>query len=105
MKVHKAFPKHKKIRGSNIKQANWKLVRKRVIERDSGCCQMCGKVAVDLHHILFKSLGGADIDENLIALCREHHDLAHRYGKAMYTKLIELQRRHYPTLTKKDLKK
>ena len=34
-------------------------------------------MAVDIHHILFKSLGGNDDIENLIALTRDEHDEAH----------------------------
>ena len=40
-------------------------------------CEVCGKVAVDIHHILFKSQLGTDEIENLIALCRDCHDIAH----------------------------
>jgi len=37
----------------------------------------CGALAVDCHHIVFKSQGGSDIPENFIALCRAHHQEAH----------------------------
>ena len=40
--------------------------------------EVSGKKAVDIHHILFKSLGGKDEIENLIALTREEHEEAHR---------------------------
>lgn len=41
-------------------------------------CQHCHQTAaVDIHHIIFKSRGGSDEVENLIALCRECHDKAH----------------------------
>jgi 5-methylcytosine-specific restriction endonuclease McrA len=43
-------------------------------------CEVCGAVAVDIHHIRFKSQGGTDKINNLIALCRHCHDVAH--GKA-----------------------
>lgn len=44
-------------------------------------CEVCGLVAVDIHHIEPKGMGGSkkrDYIENLIALCRSCHDKAHR---------------------------
>ena len=40
-------------------------------------CEVCGAIAVDIHHVLFKSQGGTDDIENLVALCRYDHDVAH----------------------------
>ena len=40
-------------------------------------CEVCGAVAVDVHHILFKSQCGTDEIHNLIALDRHCHDVAH----------------------------
>ena len=40
-------------------------------------CERCGAAAVDIHHIVYKSQGGKDNIENLIALCRDCHNLAH----------------------------
>lgn len=39
-------------------------------------CEVCGKRAVDIHHIEARGMGGTkkvDTIENLMALCREHH--------------------------------
>ena len=39
-------------------------------------CEVCGKTAVDIHHIEARGIGGskdADSIENLMALCREDH--------------------------------
>jgi 5-methylcytosine-specific restriction endonuclease McrA len=46
-------------------------------EQDIIPCEKCGAVAVDIHHKKFKSQGGTDDVENLIALCRKCHDRAH----------------------------
>jgi 5-methylcytosine-specific restriction endonuclease McrA len=46
-------------------------------EQDFIPCERCGRRAVDIHHILYKSLGGDDSIDNLMALCRVCHDSAH----------------------------
>ena len=40
-------------------------------------CERCGFIAVDIHHIIYKSQGGSDEVENLIALCRDCHEMSH----------------------------
>jgi len=42
-------------------------------EQDVILCEKCKGVAVDIHHIQYKSQGGADNVDNLIALCRKCH--------------------------------
>jgi len=41
-------------------------------------CTSCGQVAVDIHHIHPRGMGGSQKDyiENLVALCRTCHDKA-----------------------------
>jgi len=46
-------------------------------EQDFVPCEICNSPAVEVHHILFKSHGGRDDIENLIALCRDCHNHAH----------------------------
>jgi predicted restriction endonuclease len=60
-----------------------KKVAARVLERDQHRCQFptndrkCGNSNIHLHHRLLRSQGGQDVDDNLIALCKNHHDWAH----------------------------
>ena len=56
-----------------------------VVQRRDGCC-MWGlthpgvygscSAGLDPHHIINRGAGGDDAKENLITLCRHHHDLA-----------------------------
>ncbi len=46
-------------------------------EQDVILCENCGKVAVDIHHLIFRSQGGKNNIENLMALCRKCHQMAH----------------------------
>lgn len=43
---------------------------------DEPICELCGKLAVDIHHIDARGMGGTinkDVLENLMALCRKCH--------------------------------
>jgi len=42
---------------------------------DEIMCEACGSPAVDIHHIHGRGKG-KDVIENLMALCRKHHDWA-----------------------------
>ena len=50
-----------------------------VLHRDNYTCQCCGKknCRLEVHHIVFRSNGGTDNEENLITLCKECHDGVH----------------------------
>ena len=55
-------------------------------------CEACGARAVDVHHIDARGMGGdptagKDVIENLVGLCREHHELAEAEPEA--NKLIK----------------
>lgn len=49
-------------------------------------CAACGRLYVDVHHIVSRGAGGGDVLNNLIPLCREHHTEIHQIGQA---KMIE----------------
>jgi len=47
-------------------------------ERDYNCCQVCGSSDhVEGHHIIDHQYGGAASADNIVALCRKHHDDVH----------------------------
>lgn len=53
--------------------------REAVLYRDNYTCQCCGKkhVRLEVHHIIFRSLGGTDDERNLITLCEKCHKAVH----------------------------
>lgn len=53
--------------------------RARALDRDNYTCQCCGKkhVRLEVHHIIFRSLGGSDELNNLITLCEKCHKAIH----------------------------
>ena len=50
-----------------------------VLNRDNYTCQLCGKkhIRLEVHHIIFKSNGGTDDENNLITLCETCHKGIH----------------------------
>lgn len=60
-------------------------------------CEICGSRANDIHHIHSRKMGGVgrklDTIENLMALCREHHDL---YGdKKIHIEWLEAKHEEF----------
>ena len=71
----------------------------KILERDGYLCQAPGcssRKNLEVHHIIFRSLGGQDKDWNLITLCHMHHHHAvHRHtmratGQAPYALTWEM---------------
>ena len=58
-------------------------------DQDVILCEICKAVAVDIHHIDYRSQGGSDEIENLVALCRYCHGKAHA-GQLAREYLFEL---------------
>ncbi len=56
-----------------------KTVSQRVRERDQGWCMApgCSHAATDSHHVLFRSHGGGDEQDNQVAVCEFHHMCIH----------------------------
>ena len=54
--------------------------RKAVLHRDNYTCQCCGKknCRLEVHHIVFRSNGGTNDEENLITLCKDCHKGVHK---------------------------
>lgn len=56
----------------------WKVIRDRVLERDSHTCQDCGKRAITVHHLSYRPevMAGED-DSQLVSLCVPCHESRH----------------------------
>ena len=71
-----------------VRGRHWRVVRKRVLERDGYRCRKCGKAGrLEVHHVVSVYDGGRPFhDDNLITLCRgchvEIHGQRYRGGKA-----------------------
>lgn len=84
-------------------------IRKKVIKRDQGKCQLCGKPYENIHHIYGRKsfipadLGMAQIKgnnniDNLVCLCGECHTKVHRYMTSDEEKrklIARIRRRRY----------
>ena len=63
-----------------------------VYERDKGCCRLCNKINIELHHIKYRSEAKDLIDEpsNCIMLCFDCHKLVHSDKKKYQPILLEI---------------
>ena len=61
--------------------------REAILNRDKYTCQCCGKknIRLEVHHIIYRSQGGTDDENNLITLCEDCHKGIHD-GKIVLTK-------------------
>ncbi len=76
-------------------------VRRRALQRAQGLCELCGapgfetqdgRSYIETHHITPLSDGGPDSDENVVALCPNHHREAH-FGASSDDMKDELKKR------------
>lgn len=71
---------------SEYRGENWKIQRKKALERDNYTCQLCGsKQNLEVHHIIpfndFKSYEKANELNNLVTLCKScHGKIEHRFA-------------------------
>ena len=60
-------PAHKIRNGST---RSWRSIRAGILARDGHRCQLCGRPANEVDHIIPLADGGSDVEGNLRALCR-----------------------------------
>jgi 5-methylcytosine-specific restriction enzyme A len=61
------------LRGQPGYGSAWRRVRATVLERDGYRCQVCGRPATDVDHIVRRRAGGTDDSANLRSLCSSCH--------------------------------
>lgn len=71
--------------------ANWRRCRTIVWERSGGRCELCGaqldRTNWECHHRRFRSQGGLDQPENLVALNKRCHRQAHGERRSTFESL------------------
>jgi 5-methylcytosine-specific restriction endonuclease McrA len=61
---------------------SYRELQRQVLERDGWRCQTCGSMQhLQVHHLKRRSQAGGDEEQNLITLCAECHEHAHRKAK------------------------
>jgi len=56
------------------------VLKRQVFERDRWRCRWCGRTNAcqyDAHHIVYRRSSKDDVIDNLVTLCRAHHDYVH----------------------------
>lgn len=75
---------------------------KQIRGRDHNRCKLCGTSAwTEVHHIVYRSQGGGEEPDNLITLCKLHHDAAHagKIGRRYLQSFARYGRLHKSCLT------
>ena len=73
---------------------DYKQLREQVLRRDGWRCQRCGSLShLEIHHIIFRSRSGSDIEQNLITLCARCHGAVHATPEILEVPLGEAQGR------------
>lgn len=58
------------------KKLDYNEIRRRIWNRDRWCV-ICGSCGYDVHHIVYRSHGGTNAENNLVLLCRACHRALH----------------------------
>lgn len=70
--------------------------REAVLHRDNYTCQCCSKkhTRLEVHHIIYRSMGGTDDERNLITLCEKCHSDVHASKLVITKKPKKLNLKH-----------
>lgn len=79
------------------KNETFSLQRLRIFKRDKGICSYCNlqlKIQdTTLDHVIPKSKGGLDTDENLVCCCQRCNTLKDNMTKEMFIKMLKSGKR------------
>lgn len=78
-------------------QRGWETLRYRALERDGYRCRADGEHGgrLSVHHIRPLRAGGRDEPDNLITLCRKHHEEAERSVDMLVIELLDFEHEGY----------
>lgn len=80
------------------KERQLRQARAFVRERDGGKCRCCGKRGAEVHHLLYRSMGGDHDPNNLALLCKTCHEDIHahlievRFGGRNLARTVKFKR-------------
>jgi len=75
----------------------------RLHDEKGGPCRLCGDRKYELHHLVGRDLGGDDVADNLVPLCRAHHGEVQELKEVASSalgRLLTPEERSYVMLTK-----
>lgn len=61
-----------------LRSVHWQAFRAVILKERGRCCEICGQRygPIDVHHLTYERKG-CERREDVIVLCRKHHDEAH----------------------------
>jgi phage terminase large subunit GpA-like protein len=79
-----------------LPEAGYRALCKSILRRDGWQCKSCGsRSTLHVHHIIFRSQSGPDVEWNLITVCSACHDGIHKDVKhGVYGLVIVLGEDH-----------
>lgn len=77
-----------------MKNLTNKKIYEEMYNQYDGCCALCGKYGVEMHHIRYGACGRKTYEGNIIPLCKKHHLEAHSNKKKWKPILIEIIERN-----------
>jgi 5-methylcytosine-specific restriction endonuclease McrA len=66
-----------RVRNRKRRQVGQVRSRLREVVMEQARCVVCGLRATEMHHVRYRSRGGADTVDNVAALCGHHHRAVH----------------------------
>lgn len=61
----------------HLQSKEWKELRDLALDRTTGFCQFCGKVATQVHHVKYPKQFGEEHPNSLIPVCKDCHNTSH----------------------------
>lgn len=93
---HEATQQRRKSKPRPARKGPTSATRENVKVRDGQRCRSCGSTRdLTIHHVEYRSEGGAHDEHNLLTLCGSCHFLAHSNKYRYQPVLTELLRLHY----------